>query len=102
MVEHTFVFYLPLLSYCAILIMGATKTVAVHLSPDKVRLRASGIFGGGTMENKVEGKKYGVGNNRGNCWYCSDGYQYHRYVNQYPSFQRGYIGIKKATALRQR
>jgi len=70
--------------------MGATKTVAVHLSPDKVRLRASGIFGSGTMENKVECKKCGVGNNRGNCWYCSDGYQY-------PSFPQEYIDIKKAT-----
>ena len=35
------------------------------------------------MENKVKGKRYGVRNSDWYCRYCSDGYQYYRYDNQY-------------------
>lgn len=35
------------------------------------------------MENSVKGKRYDVGNNSRYCRYCGNGYQYHRYNNQY-------------------
>ncbi len=50
------------------------------------------------MENKVKGKGYDVGNNSWSHRYCSDGYQYYRYHNQYRENHARNIDIKKATA----